>query len=1392
MKFSIKVLFLTFLMSNLAFAQTASILPPAKTVFLDQNGKPLTSGTVDFYIPSTTTRKTTWQDAAETIPNTNPVVLDGAGRALILGSGSYRQVVKDRLGNLIWDQVTSSTGSGGSTPTATGDGDLVGTIKPWAGLSAPNQYMFTYGQEVSRTTYSALYTAITSTQSVFCNSGSPILSGLSDTTNFPIGAAVEISCVVSGSSTILSKTSTSITLNANANVTVNTNAIIYPWGNGNGTTTFNLPDFRGFAIAGNNNMGGVASSILTTTYFGSANPNSIGAAGGSQSKVLLTANLPPYTPAGTNASSAVSVSATGLSLANYGGGNPGLTGSASTGSSQVTSIASTGTATAQVFTGTAQGGTSTAFATVQPTKTSNYIIKVTPDANSATASGVTSLGGMTGSIACGSGTLCTGNTISVVFPANCNLLGGFLVGTGSGAQCSTVAGSKATLNGFANFSTPNAVFFNLQTPGVNPTLFQMAAGSMANPITAVSPTVALSRYEAISLDAEGGQNAPLAISLITNGTSVNGSINAQGNGITVNANQIGNGDQVGGVFNVTNASGTSTGRRYSAIGLFANAVSTGTSNGTVGLNTVNNNSSGADCAYASVVPGGSTCGHIGLFVQAIGANSSSAGALIYGTGQKFDVGYAVASSSVLTAAFISPGFSVDGTGNVTALSYYLNSNGHNYQAMAFDGTATNLFDQAGAADISVSNATNFYSNTTHTFRNRNASISWATFNASGLTLGVGGSLAFPLIFANATSGSITVQAPTGALGTVSQTLQAATDTFVYRDTTDTFTHKTFDTGGTGNVFKIAGTTISSISGNVAELASATGTFTSGNCVKSDVNHNLIDAGTTCGGGGSGTVTSVSFTGGLISVATATTTPALTVAGTSGGIPYFSGTTTWASSALLAANAIMIGGGSGTAPSTTTTGTGVLTALGINTGSAGAFVVNGGALGTPSSGTVTNLTGTASININGTVGATTPTTATFTTASATTFSGALTGHASLDLALTGGTITGAVNHNVATTVASATSATLDDLQLQAATTTITGTTAVTTGQGFNKFSIYQPTYTDASAVTITNAGTLYLGGPPLAAGSVTLTNTYTVAMSGQVAETIAMYRETTASTAGNNLTVQAGGATSGGSNLQGGNLVLSAGIATGNAGGTSALNGVIIFNGPNLGSAGGATADVTPIEFARLAQIGGYGTLCFAGTSCGASNYVIQGINGVTNFNSGGFMDFRISNSSIMNYGVTTASVWTDLVATTFTSGTLILSGLTTDAAKTDRTVCQQTSNGQLFFGSGTLGICLGTSGRQFKTAFEPMVAGIDEITRLDLLNYRYKEGFGDNGERLQYGLTAQGVASVMPDLVRYDAQGEAVNFDIGALLPVALHAIQQLKINNDSLEQRLTKLENQR
>ena len=70
---------------------------------------------------------------------------------------------------------------------------------------------------------------------------------------------------------------------------------------------------------------------------------------------------------------------------------------------------------------------------------------------------------------------------------------------------------------------------------------------------------------------------------------------------------------------------------------------------------------------------------------------------------------------------------------------------------------------------------------------------------------------------------------------------------------------------------------------------------------------------------------------------------------------------------------------------------------------GTLLYNGGPLGTPSSGTVTNLTGTASININGTVGATTPTTGAFTSlAYSTTLTGTSTNASALAVGRQGAT------------------------------------------------------------------------------------------------------------------------------------------------------------------------------------------------------------------------------------------------------------------------------------------------------------------------------------------------------------------------------------------------------
>ena len=124
----------------------------------------------------------------------------------------------------------------------------------------------------------------------------------------------------------------------------------------------------------------------------------------------------------------------------------------------------------------------------------------------------------------------------------------------------------------------------------------------------------------------------------------------------------------------------------------------------------------------------------------------------------------------------------------------------------------------------------------------------------------------------------------------------------------------WSTPTTGTVTSVTGTApvVSSGGATPAISMAAANTTTNGYLTSTDWN--------TFNGKGSGTVTSVSFTGGLITVATATTTPALTVAGTSGGIPYFASGSTWASSAALTQYGIVYGGGAGATPVATAAGT----------------------------------------------------------------------------------------------------------------------------------------------------------------------------------------------------------------------------------------------------------------------------------------------------------------------------------------------------------------------------------------------------------------------------------------------------------------------------------------
>lgn len=349
----------------------------------------LAGGRVYFYVPGTTSFKQTWfaSDASANHQNANPVPLDSNGCAIIYGTGIYRQVLQDSLGNTVWDQLTTDTsannnyfwaGVAGGTPNAITvvdpsfnftDGSIIGfvanatntgsttllpsgavspipvnkdtTLGPvslvggeivqnntvevvyrtidqtfhllnpplgsqaipsgtesfFAGVTAPSGWYFEYGQAISRTTDVALFTSLT-TSAIGNTSSNTTLSGLPNLQGLGLeGAYVEGSGISVGTTVVSVGTST-ITISANATATAsNVTFRFLPYGQGDGSTTFNLPDRRGRFIAGRDNMGGTAANRLTNPTSGAQGINGVGlsATGGQQSHTQTTAELVGHT-----------------------------------------------------------------------------------------------------------------------------------------------------------------------------------------------------------------------------------------------------------------------------------------------------------------------------------------------------------------------------------------------------------------------------------------------------------------------------------------------------------------------------------------------------------------------------------------------------------------------------------------------------------------------------------------------------------------------------------------------------------------------------------------------------------------------------------------------------------------------------------------------------------------------------------------------------------------------------------------------------------------------------------------------------------------------------------------------------------------------------------------
>lgn len=122
---------------------------------------------------------------------------------------------------------------------------------------------------------------------------------------------------------------------------------------------------------------------------------------------------------------------------------------------------------------------------------------------------------------------------------------------------------------------------------------------------------------------------------------------------------------------------------------------------------------------------------------------------------------------------------------------------------------------------------------------------------------------------------------------------------------------------------------------------------------------------------------------------------------------------------------------------------------------------------------------------------------------------------------------------------------------------------------------------------------------------------------------------------------------------------------------------------------------------------------------------------------------------------------------------LIISGIATDSGKTDATICEDTTTHQVYSGSGTLGICLGTSSARYKHDINLLGLGLGAITKLKPVTFFYKNGYGDNGARLQYGLLAEDVSNVIPNLVSLDKDNRPNSVDLLGMTPILINAVQE-------------------
>ncbi|MDE2103436.1 MAG: tail fiber protein [Patescibacteria group bacterium] len=219
------------------------------------------------------------------------------------GSGSVVLATSPSLSGAALDSSSTLAGYTASNLSP------IGIIHPYVGRTAPTDWLLCYGQAISRSTYSSLFgiivpnvgnpTITLASPGVFTLNGHGFSNGdtvyLTTTGALPTGLTANTIYYVVASTTNTFELATSYggtAINTSGSQSGTHSIFACPFGLGDGTTTFNLPDLRGRVPAGTDMMGGTAAARLTNNSYGVQGVHgNAGQAGGEQSHTQVVNEL---------------------------------------------------------------------------------------------------------------------------------------------------------------------------------------------------------------------------------------------------------------------------------------------------------------------------------------------------------------------------------------------------------------------------------------------------------------------------------------------------------------------------------------------------------------------------------------------------------------------------------------------------------------------------------------------------------------------------------------------------------------------------------------------------------------------------------------------------------------------------------------------------------------------------------------------------------------------------------------------------------------------------------------------------------------------------------------------------------------------------------------------